>query len=240
MCLFKPRVDSNSTKLKSLLKWPVGPIDDSRAATIGSSRQLALSTCTKSVVINIWLTIQQRQLTDVLKVLSDSLFAIDSTRVLRRLEIWHGLGGGVLRWFETYLVDRRQYLPEGSLTSSPFTIFCGVPERSVLDDPVLITFRVSRTDNVKCIVITRVCVCLSTTACPHYCMDPDVTWRNGRGCPLVVDAGRICNRCMGCVATATQREREMSASACTRSMPGYMQQNWCCWSILPCVRCGCG
>jgi len=29
-----------------------------------------------------------------------------------------------------------------------------------------------------------VCVCLS--ACLHYCMDPDVTWGSGRGCPLVV------------------------------------------------------
>jgi len=29
-------------------------------------------------------------------------------------------------------------------------------------------------------------VCLSAAACPHYCTDPDVTWRNGTGCPLVV------------------------------------------------------
>jgi len=29
-------------------------------------------------------------------------------------------------------------------------------------------------------------VCLSVAAYPHYCMDPDVTWRSGRGCPLVV------------------------------------------------------
>jgi len=29
-------------------------------------------------------------------------------------------------------------------------------------------------------------VCLSVAACPHYCMDPDVTWGSGRGCPLVV------------------------------------------------------
>ena len=31
-----------------------------------------------------------------------------------------------------------------------------------------------------------VCVCLSLATLPHYCMDPDVTRRNGRGCPLVV------------------------------------------------------
>jgi len=41
-------------------------------------------------------------------------------------------------------------------------------------------------------VVTRVCVsvCLCLCVCPrphaHYCTDPDVTWRSGRGCPLVV------------------------------------------------------
>jgi len=29
-------------------------------------------------------------------------------------------------------------------------------------------------------------VCLSATVRPHYCTDPDVTWRHDRGCPLVV------------------------------------------------------
>jgi len=32
----------------------------------------------------------------------------------------------------------------------------------------------------------RLCVCLSLAAFLHYCMDPDVTWGNGRGCRLVV------------------------------------------------------
>ena len=34
--------------------------------------------------------------------------------------------------------------------------------------------------------ITCVSVCLSAAACPHYCRDPDVTWKSGRGCPPVV------------------------------------------------------
>jgi len=40
----------------------------------------------------------------------------------------------------------------------------------------------------KCILVTAVCVpvCLSLAAFPHYCMGPDVTWGNGRGCPVVV------------------------------------------------------
>jgi len=45
-------------------------------------------------------------------------------------------------------------------------------------------------DDAKCIVVTRVCVCvsvcMSATACSHYWMHPDVTWGSGRGCPLVV------------------------------------------------------
>jgi len=31
-----------------------------------------------------------------------------------------------------------------------------------------------------------VSVCLSAAAHPHYCMDPDVTWGSGTGCPRVV------------------------------------------------------
>jgi len=32
----------------------------------------------------------------------------------------------------------------------------------------------------------RLRVCTSLTAFPHYCTDPDVTWRSGRGCSVVV------------------------------------------------------
>ena len=71
----------------------------------------------------------------------------------------------------------------------------------------VITFRVSRRPREMycghahlCVCL---CVCLSAAACPHYCTDQDVTWGSGRGCPLVVHFGRLCNRCTGCVAMAT-------------------------------------
>jgi len=43
--------------------------------------------------------------------------------------------------------------------------------------------RSRRTAEAKCIVVTAVCVsvCLSLAAFPHCCMDPDVSWGNGRG-----------------------------------------------------------
>jgi len=31
-------------------------------------------------------------------------------------------------------------------------------------------------DDAKCIVVTRVCVCLSAAACLHYCTAQDVSW----------------------------------------------------------------
>jgi len=45
-------------------------------------------------------------------------------------------------------------------------------------------------DDAKCLLVTCVCMCLSDcmslASFPHYCMYPDVTWGNGRECPLVV------------------------------------------------------
>jgi len=32
----------------------------------------------------------------------------------------------------------------------------------------------------------RLHVSLSAATCPHYCTDPNVTWGNGKGCPLLV------------------------------------------------------
>jgi len=37
-----------------------------------------------------------------------------------------------------------------------------------------------------CIGHSRLCVCLSLNTFPHYCTGPDVSWGNGRGCPVVV------------------------------------------------------
>jgi len=84
---------------------------------------------------------------------------------------------------------------------------------------------------------SRLCVyvCLFITAFPHYCTNPDVTWRNGRGCPLVVHYWadlqsvhgfccygntHVCKLIVLYTANAYSTECEMSASACTRSMAG--------------------
>jgi len=73
-------------------------------------------------------------------------------------------------------------------------------------------------DDAKCIVVTAVCasVCPSLAVFPNFCTDPDVTWGNGRACPLVVHI--VGGYAIG--AHDDSGEREMSASACTGSMPG--------------------
>jgi len=39
-----------------------------------------------------------------------------------------------------------------------------------------ITFHVSRSSREMYCGHARLCVCLSTAACTHYCIDPGVTW----------------------------------------------------------------
>ena len=51
---------------------------------------------------------------------------------------------------------------------------------------VSVTFRVSHRRREMYTGHARLCVCLSLAAFPHYCTDPDITWGNGKGCPLVV------------------------------------------------------
>jgi len=51
---------------------------------------------------------------------------------------------------------------------------------------VVITFRVRRSQGEMYGGHGRLSVCLFLAAFPHHCTDPDVTWGNGRRCPLVV------------------------------------------------------
>ena len=90
-------------------------------------------------------------------------------------------------------------------------------------------------DDAKCIVVTRVyvsvCVyvCLSAAACLLYCTDPDVTWRSGRGSPLVVHCWADLQsvhglRCYGNTRNARQspaviRQAHRTHYACRRRLP---------------------
>ena len=86
----------------------------------------------------------------------------------------------------------------------------------------------------KCILVTAVCVCLSVclsaclsvslslTAFPHYCTDPDVAWGMA-GLPLscaLLGGFAIC--ALVSLLWQHSAEREMSASACTHSVPGLI------------------
>jgi len=51
---------------------------------------------------------------------------------------------------------------------------------------LFITFRMRHSQGEMYTGHSHLCVCLSLAAFPHYCMDLDVSWGNGRGCALVV------------------------------------------------------
>lgn len=94
--------------------------------------------------------------TAVLKVLSDILLAVDSgdlavltlldlsaafdtvdhSILLRRLEVSYSVGGSVLRWFQSYLRGRSQFVRSRSANSTATQVLYGVPQGSVLG-PIL-------------------------------------------------------------------------------------------------------
>ena len=76
-------------------------------------------------------------------------------------------------------------------------------------------------DNAKCMLVKHVCVSLSLAAFPHYCTDLDLNWGNGKGCPLVVHIWADLQSVHGFRCYDNRAGCEMSASACTRSMPGF-------------------
>ena len=62
-------------------------------------------------------------------------------------------------------------------------------------------------------------VCLSLAAFQHYCMKPDVTYRNGRGCLLVVhywaDLQSVHGfRCCDNIAPNAKRQRVLVLALC--------------------------
>jgi len=89
---------------------------------------------------------------------------------------------------DTHYRPRSRFLPPRSVNT--FLIWA-VPVEAIV---VFITFCASRRRRKMYCGHARarararvcVCVCLSAAVRPHYCMDPDVTWGRGRGCPLIV------------------------------------------------------
>jgi len=80
-------------------------------------------------------------------------------------------------------------------------------------------------------VVTRIClcVCLSMATCLHYCMDPDITWRSGRGYPLLVHCWADLQsvhglRCYGNTMEMCGSAQGYSARPTTRSATHYACQ----------------
>jgi Reverse transcriptase (RNA-dependent DNA polymerase) len=64
--------------------------------------------------------------------LSSAFDTVDHVKLLRRLEVSHGISGTVHNWFASYLGGRRRYVCCGYTRSLHTTVPLGVPQGSVL------------------------------------------------------------------------------------------------------------
>lgn len=68
----------------------------------------------------------------VLLDLSAAFDTVDHVILLQRLEGWTGIAGTALKWFKSYLEDRKYFIEIGNCTSDHMALTCGVPQGSIL------------------------------------------------------------------------------------------------------------
>jgi hypothetical protein len=60
--------------------------------------------------------------------LSAAFDTVDYAILLKRLNMSFGIEGSALKWFNTYLYGRTQYVRCGGICSTPSEAVCGVPQ----------------------------------------------------------------------------------------------------------------
>ena len=64
---------------------------------------------------------------------------VNHTILIRKMYAY-GIRGNILKWFESYLTDRSQYLTYDSIKSNTSFLNCGVPQGSILSPLLFIIF----------------------------------------------------------------------------------------------------
>ena len=67
-------------------------------------------------------------------------FDIVDHRILLKKLYAYGIRGNILKWFESFLMDRSQYVAYNGVGSKVLSIICGVPQGSILGPLLFIIY----------------------------------------------------------------------------------------------------
>jgi len=118
--------------------------------------------------------------------MSAAFDTVDHQILLRRLQLSYGFGGQVLQWLTSFLTDRTQLVAFAGARSTLQSLFCGVPQGSVLG-PLL--FALYSADVIKITASHGVCIHAYADDMQTYasCTAPDQQMATSRLLACVAD-----------------------------------------------------
>ena len=116
------------------------------AYKVGHSKETALLAITDDILLSLE---RGENVFLVLLDLSAAFTTVNHSRLLSRLQDTFGIQGTVLKWFESYLTNRSQFVNINASNSSVRELTAGIPQGSVMGPVLYLLYTTPLVDVVR-------------------------------------------------------------------------------------------